>query len=101
MQMIGRAGRPQFDAEGVAVVMMRKDRGALSGSTSCHRCLLMPLADLEARITQLLVTQATDPLDSHLADTMAEHLNVRACVRSACAPLTAGWCRRTSRCAQW
>lgn len=50
MQMLGRAGRPQFDDSAVAVIMTRKERVShyeklISGSESLESCLHLNLID--------------------------------------------------------
>jgi ATP-dependent DNA helicase HFM1/MER3 len=62
MQMLGRAGRPQFDDKATAVILTRKERvthyqNLVSGSGSLESCLHLNLIDhLNAEIGLLNVT---------------------------------------------
>ena len=75
-QMLGRAGRPQFDDRGVGVVMTRQGAAATALAS--------------------LVGGAGTPLASRLADALADHLNAEIVLRTvADVEGAAAWFRRT------
>lgn len=73
--MMGRAGRPQFDTVGIAVVMVHAPKKAFY-----KRFLYEPF-----------------PVESSLSDALHNHLNAEVCFSTAQASLRVAACHRARR----
>lgn len=70
LQMMGRAGRPQYDRHGVAVIMVRVPRGVLQtmGSRCCTLSLHLPAKRATHQLSDtvlLPLRQGPPPIVSH------------------------------------
>ncbi|CAG8444493.1 575_t:CDS:10 [Acaulospora morrowiae] len=81
-QMLGRAGRPQFDESGTGIkarVLVAKIKIGVDIEMSFTLAVIMTSNDMKQRYEEL-VTGTKDKLESSLHETLHEHLNSEICL---------------------